>query len=142
MTISALGTEVNISKIDEVIHVDKSHGMINFVQETGRADRKRQVVKCRLILSEREYERMMKKDEETLTLNQRVMREFTMTKRCRKRVMSEFMNEKGGKCDQVEGEKCDHCRIVKAREKGGSLERGLLVEMNEKEESIGIERMQ
>ena len=139
MATSALGTGVDIGKIGGVIHVDKSHGMINFVQETGRAGRKGQVVKCRLILSEREYERMMEEDEETLTLNQRAMREFTMTERCRRRVMSEFMDGKGGKCDQVEGERCDHCRVVEAREKGGSLKRGLLVEMNEKEESIGIE---
>ena len=51
---SALGTGVDIDGIQTVVHMNRPHGIMDYVQEVGRAGRSGETVRCVIVLGKGE----------------------------------------------------------------------------------------
>jgi superfamily II DNA helicase RecQ len=108
---SALGAGVDISGIRWVVHLEKPYGMVEFEQEIGRGGRGGEIVHSLVLVGEREYDEILAQEESTLVADEAAMREFIMTKECRRRIMSGYMNGESEviDCEELGGELCDIC---------------------------------
>jgi superfamily II DNA helicase RecQ len=105
----ALGAGVNIDGIMKVFHIGVPYGMIPFIQESGRAGRKREKVTSIIFISEAEMNRCEETDPDDLKVDEVSMRDYVLTEDCRCKVLSEYLNGKEMNCVQIEGELCDNC---------------------------------
>ena len=102
---SALGTGVDFPGVVFTLHVDVPYGMIDFAQESGRAGRAGEDVDSVIVVEDGRVERLAAAVQ---SIDETVMGEFVSTKRCRRAMMSEYLD--GGKVE-CSGDlaRCDRC---------------------------------
>ncbi len=112
---TALGTGVDYPGIVFVLHVGMPYGMIDFAQESGRAGRGGEAVDSMVLVEDGEAQR---RPEYELTLDESAMAGFVLSDRCRRGVMSLYLDGKQTNCTTAavgaEGEDmdmalCDRC---------------------------------
>lgn len=102
---SALGTGVDYPGIVYVLHVGVPYGMIDFAQESGRAGRGGEAVDS-VILVDEEAGRA---EDASQSLDKSVMRAFVYSKRCRRAIMSSYLDGHGVECGMQDCAACDRC---------------------------------
>jgi len=105
----ALSAGVSINGILDVFHVGVPHGMIAFVQESGRAGRQGEIVRSRILLANWELVRLRELDTDEMEDDERVMREMILAEGCRRSIMGEYMNGEALGCMDLDAEECDNC---------------------------------
>ena len=112
----ALGAGVNIDDLHWVFHVGLPYGLIQFDQESGRGGRAREEVESLIFLKRTSYDKCLNTRPESLSLNERAMREFIVEQNCFRSVRSKWMNgeEEMKSCDQLND--CKRCRLCRARD--------------------------
>jgi superfamily II DNA helicase RecQ len=118
---SALGTGVDIAGIQIVIHLGRPHGIIDFVQEVGRAGRTGEPVQSTVVAERREIERL----ESSATVGQpdpnyEGLRQFLTEQHCRRARLSAIMDGQEIVCHQQQeggnNASCDLCQDRWTRE--------------------------
>ena len=108
---SALGAGVDIEGIQDVIHVNSPYGMLDYVQESGRGGRGGEVVRCIVLLRDKDYEKFMEVPREQLTPDLCALQEFLPGDVCRNKVITSYLNGTllGKTCVELGGKLCDIC---------------------------------
>ena len=112
VTTSALGAGLDVSGVIHVFHVDRPYGCIQFIQESGRGGRGGERVKSTIILEKRDIERLLRMDGQVFSMDNRAMREFIITRGCRRLPLSRYVDgdDKEVDCKGLGGERCDNCQ--------------------------------
>jgi superfamily II DNA helicase RecQ len=104
----ALGTGVDFPGIVFILHVDLPYSMIDFAQESGQARRAGEDVDSIIMVEEGKVERVLSSHKGGL--NKKMICEFVITKECRRRVMSLYLDNKEVECgSDTNIAKCDRC---------------------------------
>lgn len=98
VTTSTFEIKIDINNIREIVHVNKSRTLMNYVQENNRAKRDEEKNETIVIMKER-----------NVKLKNETMKRF-MKKECRRITLNDYLNEfeKRIKCED-EKKKCDKC---------------------------------
>jgi superfamily II DNA helicase RecQ len=112
VTTSALGAGLDVSGVMHVFHVGRPYGCIQFIQESGRAGRGGERVKSTMILEEGDIQRLVGMDGRVFSMDNRALREFIITRGCRRRPLSRYVDgdDREVDCGELGGERCDNCR--------------------------------
>jgi superfamily II DNA helicase RecQ len=112
VTTSALGAGLDVSGVMYVFHVGRPYGCIQFGQESGRAGRGGERVKSMIILEEGDIQRLVRMDGRVFSMDNRALREFIITRGCRRRPLSRYLDgdDREVDCKGLGGERCDNCR--------------------------------
>src|SRR5437667_4607748 len=78
----AIGDGMDIKGILDVLHIGVPYGMIPYVQDSGRAGRSGENVKSKILIMNWEFECLKETDPEELKEDEKVMREFIITRDC------------------------------------------------------------
>lgn len=108
----SLGAGVDVDQVMYVVHLGIPYGMVDFDQEVGRGGRGGEIFESLVFLSEMEKLELVEMDENSLTLDRKIMREYLLTEECRRRKMGKYLNgeEFEINCLGIGGELCDRCR--------------------------------
>jgi superfamily II DNA helicase RecQ len=117
---SALGTGVDINSIRNVIHMGRPHGIIDFVQEVGRAGRNGEPVQSVIVLGRGEMKWMQSEAARESKWSWEGLRLFLKEQKCRRLRLSDIIDREEVVCSEHGGRKCDLC--------GGGGERGVGLE--------------
>ena len=104
---SALGTGVDFPGIVLVIHMDLPYGMMDFAQESGRAGRAGERVESVIVIETGVAERV--RDNVQESRERRVMAEMIITTGCRRAVMSDYLDGRPQRCEEIGAVHCDGC---------------------------------
>lgn len=110
VTISALGTGINVRSVVFVLHVDIPDTMVEYAQQTGRGGRAGEQVDCIIFTVENRAELRLKNPD--LSPHKEVMLQFVATHGCRRGIMSAYLD--GPKLaricsDNADWVNCDRC---------------------------------
>ncbi|KAH0352647.1 hypothetical protein KCU83_g3356, partial [Aureobasidium melanogenum] len=105
---SALGTGVDFPGIVFIMHMDLPYGMINYAQESGRAGRAGEEVDSIVIVEHGKVENMRQAGR-IRGLDEEIMAEFVTTRKCRRQVMSKYLDGKFIACGAGDMAQCDRC---------------------------------
>lgn len=127
---SALGTGVDIPGIRLVVHVDRPHGIIDFVQEVGRAGRSGERVESRVVVAKGQMKWLSSAEAQNSDMQKEAMRLFIASQTCRREQLGSKMDVQGRRCEDSGGERCDRC-----------LQRSAGLEENERDDEVndGVE---
>jgi superfamily II DNA helicase RecQ len=105
---SALGTGVDFLGIVFTLYVDIPYGMIDFVQESGRAGRTGEDVDSVVLIEEGKAERQLASGK--AAVDESIICEFVITAGCRRRVIGLYLdNKETGYSNEASVANCDRC---------------------------------
>ena len=107
---SALGTGVDIDGIRLVVHLGRPHGIMDFVQEVGRAGRNGESVRSQIVLGKREIGWLQSDGACERERNREGLRLFLTDKQCRRQRLSAIMDGENVVCGDIGGQACDLCQ--------------------------------
>lgn len=116
---SALGTGVDIGGIRLVLHLSRPHGIMDFVQEVGRAGRKGESVESVVVLGRREMQWLGCEAAKDVDWNREGVRLVLNEQTCRRARLSLIMDGVEIECGELGGQQCDLCRSAGGVETGG-----------------------
>ena len=131
---SALGTGVDINGIQTVVHLSRPHGIMDFVQEVGRAGRSGEPVQSTIVLGKREVKWLRSEAAKEADWNREGLRLFLNEQHCRRARLSAIMDGEEVVCGEEGGRKCDLCRKVTESESEPKLERREINKAEEQDE--------
>jgi superfamily II DNA helicase RecQ len=105
---SALGTGVDFPGIVFILHMDLPYGMIDYAQESGRAGRAGEEVDSIIIVEQGKVE-SMRQAGRIRGLDEEIIAEFVTTRKCRRQVMSKYLDGKIIECGAGDMAQCDRC---------------------------------
>jgi superfamily II DNA helicase RecQ len=106
---SALGTGVDIAGIRLVVHLGRPHGIMDFVQEVGRAGRGGERVESRVVVEKGQIRWLCSEQAKNTDIQKEAMRLFIVSQKCRREELGAIMDRVGRRCEESGGEKCDRC---------------------------------
>ena len=109
---SALGTGVDINGIQTVVHLNRPHSIVDFVQEVGRAGRSGEPVQSTIVPGKREVKWLRSEAAKEADWNREGLRLFLNEQSCRRARLSVIMDGEKVLCGEKGGRKCDSCRKV------------------------------
>ena len=112
---SALGTGVDISGIRTVVHLGRPHGIMDFVQEVGRAGRRGESVQSSILLGKGELLWLRSDTAHEAEWNREGLRLFLSEPHCRRGRLSTIMDGEPVVCGDTRGRECDLCRAAKGQ---------------------------
>lgn len=112
---SALGTGIDVAGIETIVHLGRPHGIIDYVQEVGRAGRNNETVQSSIVVGRREMEVMRCEDSASHDWNQEGLKGLLLGDKCRREQLGITMDGYGVSCKESEGQLCDLCTGVEAR---------------------------
>lgn len=112
---SALGTGVDIGGIRTVVHLGRPHGIIDFVQEVGRAGRGGEPVQSSILLGKGESLWLRSEAAYETEWNREGLRLFLNEQHCRRARLSTIMDGEQIVCGEAGGRDCDLCRAASGR---------------------------
>ena len=112
---SALGTGVDIDGIRNVVHMGRPHGIMDFVQEVGRAGRSGEPVQSIIVLGKGEMKWMQSEAARESEWNREGLRLYLKEQKCRRLRLSATMDGEEVVCGEQGGRKCDLCGGVEKR---------------------------
>ncbi|KAK4964901.1 hypothetical protein LTR28_003563, partial [Elasticomyces elasticus] len=89
---SALGTGVDVPGIRVVVHLGRPHGIVDFVQEVGRAARDGETVQSTIVIVKREMKWLRSADAKSLDVKKEAMRSFLVSPQCCREQLGLFMD--------------------------------------------------
>jgi len=104
---SALGTEVDFPGIVLIVHVGMPWSIINFAQESGRGGQAGEIVDSVLVVEQGEVERRIEQQKGELDVQ--AIGLFIIGSRCRRGLISGYLNRKSIGCNDIESAGCDRC---------------------------------
>lgn len=104
---SALGTGVDIDGIRLVVHLNRPHGVMDFVQEVGRAGRSGDTIRSHVLLGRREFKWLQSDGACEREWNREGLRLFLIERQCRRLRLSAIMDGESVSCGDVGGRPCD-----------------------------------
>jgi len=107
---SALGTGVDIDGIRLVVHLSRPHGIMDFVQEVGRAGRSGDIVRSPVLLGRREFQWLQSEGACEREWNREGLRLLLTERRCRRKRLSAIMDGESVECGDRGGRPCDLCQ--------------------------------
>ena len=113
---SALGTGVDIDGIRIVVHIGRPHGIMDYVQEVGRAGRSGEVVQSIVVLGRGEMKWLQSEAAMESEWNREGLRLFLKEQKCRRARLSVIMDGEEVICGEKGGRQCDLCCDGKKRE--------------------------
>ena len=107
----SLAAGVDVKGIPYVLHIERLYSFVDYIRESGRGERSGEMVREWLMLSEETYLDMTYKSPETLTLDERVLREYVDEESCRNEIMTGYLNgeDLAKDCETIGGHRCDTC---------------------------------
>jgi hypothetical protein len=110
---SALGTGIDVAGVELVVHFGRPHGIIDFVQEAGRAGRAGvEQARSIVVLSAKEARWLGSELARESEWNREALRLYLTERRCRRRRLTAIMDGEESGCEQGEGRiRCDLCQI-------------------------------
>lgn len=105
----ALGTGVDVPGIQLVVHVGRPRGIIDFVQEVGRAGRSGERVRSVVVMEKGKMKWLCSNAGKSADMQEEAMRLFITTQNCRREQLGAVMDRQGRKCEESGGERCDRC---------------------------------
>lgn len=106
---TSLGTGLDYPCVRLVLHVDAPYGLVDFAQESGRAGRDGQVSTSVILLSKEKEKKKEAENEESSTPDEQALREFLISRGCRRRIMDEYMDGCMGRACMTHEAACDRC---------------------------------
>ena len=119
----ALGAGVDVKDVCMVIHNGEPWGMTEFQQESGRGGRGGEETECVIVMTVGQYEHLERVDPKGLKDEQEVMREFIITKECRRKVLTKYFDGRGLSCEETKSLLCDNCQASHAQTMEGRNKR-------------------
>ena len=107
---SALGTGVDIDGIRLVVHLGRPHGIMDFVQEVGRAGRSGDAIRSQVLLGRREYKWLQSAAASEREWNREGLRLFLTEPQCRRKRLSAIMDGESVSYGDAGGRPCDLCQ--------------------------------
>ncbi len=107
---SALGTGVDIDDIRLVVHLNRPHGVMDFVQEVGRAGRSGDAIRSHVLLGRRESKWLQSDGAYEREWNREGLRLFLVERQCRRLRLSAILDGESVSCGDVGGRPCDLCQ--------------------------------
>jgi superfamily II DNA helicase RecQ len=129
---SALGVGLNFKNIGAVFVIGVTFGAEEFVQMTGRGGREGTMFKAVIIIDERMFKRLEDQRPEMLSSSRRVLREFIITRGCRRKPLTAYMDGTNleADCNCSNSIHCDNCR--EGNQKHGTEYEGNSIEKRRK----------
>lgn len=131
---SALGTGVDIGGIRIVVHLGRPHGIMDFVQEVGRAGRSGEPVESRILLGKGEALWLRSEAAHETEWNREGLRLFLNEQHCRRARLSTIMDGGPVVCGETGGEECDLCRAAHGRVDARQEEKPSIARAQEQEQ--------
>jgi hypothetical protein len=120
----ALGTGINIEGIIYVVHVDRPYGLTSFLQQLGRGGRDGEISESIIIVqvqNSNEWRGQRRRGVLSVysveEVDEEAMTAFILAKTCRRKVLSQYMDEgsqEGGVVDCIGTDSvyCDRCKMT------------------------------
>lgn len=106
---SALGTGIDVDGIRLVVHMDRPHGIMDYVQEVGRAGRNGEPVQSIVVLGKSVMKWLRSEAAAETDWNREGLRIFLTEQKCRRTRLSTIMDGEEVVCGEKGGRRCDLC---------------------------------
>ena len=106
---SALGTGIDVNDIRFVVHMDRPHGIMDYVQEVGRSGRDGENVRSIVVLGKSVMKWLRSEAAVEKDWNREGIRLFLTEEKCRRLRLSAIMDGEEIVCGEQGGRKCDLC---------------------------------
>ena len=110
---SALGTGIDINGIQFVVHMDRPHGIMDYVQEVGRAGRNGEQVQSIIVLGKGVMKWLRAEAAVEGDWNREGLRLYLTEQKCRRMRLSTIMDGEEVVCGEKGGRQCDLCNSGK-----------------------------
>ena len=108
---SALGTGVDVAGVELAVHLGRPHGIVDYVQEAGRAGRGGvEHARSTVVLTAGELRWLESDAAQERDWNQEALRQYLTERRCRRRRLTAIMDGPERECgEQAGSQRCDLC---------------------------------
>ena len=104
---SALGTGVDFAGIVYILHVGMPWSMSDFAQASGRGGRGGEQFDVVVLVEHGEVEKAMEREKDEIDVL--AIGQFLIGSRCRRELISSYLDQRGVSCRDIEAAGCDRC---------------------------------